>query len=301
MPHGSAAEQHARWRAYFNATSAALGGAEVCDCHRRGCCGWDLLTENRATRLDGGGVLSFATQLGSSGWPLHGSIRLEAPLAALRLPLPCAPGECVGPPQWKAPWPAFLERLAASGHVTDLVLNAGHHWSLAAAPDGYAERLFRAAAAATRHGRQAAGSADGAQGDSGAGEGHGNGMHNQGGEDAGREGVDNERGGGGAWWRTTTATMRHALTPARSRRRADGLALDGRPLRQLATETAALKAGLGVFDALAVTERLGELAPRDARRGAWVEWDEAHFTCSVYRELNILLLNLLCDPTALGE
>ena len=70
MPHGSAAEQHARWRAYFNATSAALGGAEVCDCHRRGCCGWDLLTENRATRLDGGGVLSFATQLGSSsdGW-----------------------------------------------------------------------------------------------------------------------------------------------------------------------------------------------------------------------------------------
>ena len=53
------------------------------------------------------------------------------------------------------------------------------------------------------------------------------------------------------------------------------------------------------FDALAVTERLGQLAPAAARRGAWVPWDESHFMCSVYRELNVLLLNMLCDPSTL--
>ena len=30
-----------------------------------------------------------------------------------------------------------------------------------------------------------------------------------------------------------------------------------------------------------------------------VRWDESHFVCSVYRELDLLLLNMLCDPATL--
>ena len=48
-----------------------------------------------------------------------------------------------------------------------------------------------------------------------------------------------------------------------------------------------------------LAERLGRLQPASARRGAWVPWDESHFVCSVYRELNLLLLNMLCDPSEL--
>lgn len=64
---------------------------------------------------------------------------------------------------------------------------------------------------------------------------------------------------------------------------------------------ASLWTGVGVFDALSVTERLGRLLPTEVRRGAWVPWDESHFMCSVYREINVLLLNMLCDPSVLAE
>lgn len=56
------------------------------------------------------------------------------------------PGECAARPVWRYRWPDFLQRLT---NTTDLVINAGHHWSLARATPDYIERLFAAAAAAT--------------------------------------------------------------------------------------------------------------------------------------------------------
>ena len=261
MPTGKQAEQYPQWRAYFNTTSATLDGHELCDCYRAGCCGPNELTENRYTSVDGA-RLSFATQVGGYDWPLHGHVA-GGSFESMRDGLRCSPGDCRGRPAWRLKWPEYLRRNELN--VSDLVLNAGHHWSLAKAPDGFASSLFTAAAGAAA-------------------------------PSSGSTGAGRRRG---AWWRTTTATVRHALTST-GRRRVDGLALDGQPLRQPAAEAAARDAGVGIFDALAVTERLGrDTLGGAARRAAWVAWDESHFMCSVYRELNVLLLNMLCDPAAL--
>ena len=71
----------------------------------------------------------------------------------------------------------------------------------------------------------------------------------------------------------------------------DVVALDLRP------EPVAEVVAAGV--ALTELERLGQLEPKAARRGAWVPWDGFHFVCSVNRELNVLMLNMLCDPAKL--
>ena len=94
-----------------------------------------------------------------------------------------------------------------------------------------------------------------------------------------------------AFWRTTTTSFEH-LRQAGSPRQKE--------LRHPPTDRQAARHGLGVIDALSVTTQLGALPPAQMEDAFHVrredgKHDNLHYVCSVYRQLNEILLGVLCD------
>jgi len=97
-----------------------------------------------------------------------------------------------------------------------------------------------------------------------------------------------------AYWRTTTSELEH-LKPHGTPRQ--------KQLRHPPTDRAATRNRLGVIDALSVTAELGALPPAQMERAFHTRPDDGkhdnlHFVCSIYRQLNEILLGVLCDKEA---
>lgn len=95
------------------------------------------------------------------------------------------------------------------------------------------------------------------------------------------------KGGKGAWWRTTTVPRRGNMTLR-------GAGKEPRPLSQPAAVASARRNGLHVLDFLEVTSQLRALPPNQYSAAFASRFDDVHYSCSVYRELNYILLNAIC-------
>ena len=232
-----------RWSAYFAETNRQIrgNGTEICDCFRTGCCKEADMTENRFTRVDGGGLLSFINQLKSYSWRVHGHAQPASDWEAMRASVDCLPGGCGEPPRWAEDLRTFARSGLLKYKVTDLILNTGHHWTPDMAPDAFIDELFAGACAAM------------------------------------------QPGGSGAWWRTTTVL-----------RKGDKTLVHKTPLQQPKAVKSAQSHGLNIMDFLDATMRLRDLAP-DEYNAAFTNFDNVHYVCSVYRELNTIMLNYICD------
>ena len=288
------------WNIYFEGTNAALRGHELCDCFRgRLKQGPFRLTENRFFRLrvpHGQPLkpgehtrkeylqLSFLTQVGNHS-ALMGGHMLPDDFEIMKKNLRCQAGRCNARHAWKAPLLETAERLLSPLKATDIVYNTGH-WAPHAAPRDFFPQLFRALTRSLAH---ASIGSDGGAGSAGSGTTR-------------------------AWWRTSTPVVRN-LKPLGLRTQLASGALDGIPVLgggdalHRPTLDAARSEGWSVLDLYSVISRL--LYP-SIKRGehAWKKpttyyvsprWpgytmDDVHLMCSVNREANILLLNMLCDP-----
>ena len=101
---------------------------------------------------------------------------------------------------------------------------------------------------------------------------------------------------GNAWWRTTTVDRKY-LSGGRTLLSA----LTNKPAALTAIDKAAEREGLGVLPFTEVTASLRKLPEEVAqsalvpRRRSPFTHKEVHYVCSVYRELNLLMLNALCE------
>jgi hypothetical protein len=108
-----------------------------------------------------------------------------------------------------------------------------------------------------------------------------------------------------AWWRTTTARRKGRSQVTDSPMCADwsksthpascsvgcveGVSRRAATVKGVGTaERAARRAGVGVIDLFEITQRLGR-----SSQAAAFHADGVHFRCSVYREIDVLLLGLL--------
>eukprot|EP00887_Chlorella_sp_A99_P008237 scaffold12.g8237.t1 len=257
------------WWHYYQATTAALGGREACDCYRKEDSDgeWQAaIVENRRYELRapapgscGGGRRQLLARAPPptnatvsyfmhwrNQWPMHGHAGF--PPAPGRPGLGCEPGNCSQAADWSAPLPEALATKVAAVRPTLLLVNQGVHWTTTCSQDhepqkgqcwsdDFAHAVAAAGVAAT----------------------------------ALRRGLP--------LWRTTAAGRHPAEHPAVD------AAYDGQALAHTAV------AGWGVLDAFALTEPLRALEARGTA-DAWS--DNWHFRGFVYRELNLYLLNILC-------
>ena len=96
------------------------------------------------------------------------------------------------------------------------------------------------------------------------------------------------RSGNGVWWRTTSVMHQGGAA-----------SFFGKALYHPEVESMASDSGARIFDARAITSRLFSSLPETLRAGT--HFDATHLSCSVNRELIILLLNMLCDPAELNH
>ena len=167
---------------------------------------------------------------------------------------------------WKLSATAYMEEMLPRLNVTDLVLNlGGHHWD----PGGTGRAWEPASVGLARTRGLVAAAARAAN-----------------------------ASGGRVWWRTTTPRLRFegrdALAVPWHRSLKYQFKNDDEATRM------ALGLGLRLFDAMHVGLKLHDDLPWQTRLVplVWVP-DSEHLVCSANRELNTLLLNMLCDPATL--
>jgi hypothetical protein len=287
----------ARWQTYFARSNKALRGAELCDCYRASSCAScsRSFVENRFLRV-GSARVYFITQIGSAQWRPRGHMP-PGPFEAMQQALGCSPGHCSAPFAWNDSLPDFLRRQLSAFGATDVVLNAGgHHWSAAAAPASLMRRIFEAAVTGSEGkggggGGGGGGSSSGGGGSSSGGSGSSKRSSSGGGgssssSDGGSDGGSGDGSPRAVYYRTTTAALSSRSTSTRHE----------------ATHELARRAGIGIIDTLAMTGQLRASLPDPLVEAAFQmravpsrKRDDLHYVCSVYRELNHVLLSVLCD------